>query len=117
MKRIIHGLDVYGVEVDSQTRCQHYHTDEDIIAIKFACCQTYYPCRECHDAVAGHAAEVWPETDRAQRAILCGSCGHELTIDEYLHCDAECPYCGAHFNPRCSLHYNLYFDMEPTRGL
>ena len=30
---------VYGSIVDHETRCIHYHTQLDIIAIKFKCCQ------------------------------------------------------------------------------
>jgi len=28
----------------------------------------------------------------------------------YLNCQAACPICRAAFNPRCKLHYHLYFD-------
>ncbi|MEI2340752.1 hypothetical protein V8V71_18610, partial [Priestia megaterium] len=40
---------VKGDTVDSETRCMHYRTDKDIIAIKFYCCNTYYPCYQCHN--------------------------------------------------------------------
>lgn len=29
---------VYGSLIDTETRCRHYFTEEDIIAIKFKCC-------------------------------------------------------------------------------
>jgi uncharacterized CHY-type Zn-finger protein len=45
---------VKGVEVDSKTRCRHYHSEKDIIAIKFKCCAVYYPCHFCHEETAGH---------------------------------------------------------------
>jgi uncharacterized CHY-type Zn-finger protein len=35
MKRIVHGEEIYGEEFDQQTRCAHYHSELDIIAIKF----------------------------------------------------------------------------------
>ncbi len=35
---------VYGSLIDTETRCRHYFTEEDIIAIKFKCCNKYYPC-------------------------------------------------------------------------
>jgi uncharacterized CHY-type Zn-finger protein len=34
-----------------------------------------------------------------------------LTILQYLNCQAACPACRARFNPRCELHYHLYFEM------
>ena len=33
---------IYGLTVDNQTRCQHYHSVLDIIAIKFKCCDKFY---------------------------------------------------------------------------
>ena len=32
---------VYGSLIDTETRCRHYFTEEDIIAIKFKCCNKY----------------------------------------------------------------------------
>ena len=63
---------VHGVTLDTETRCAHYHSRLDIIAIKMRCCATYYACRECHDQLAGHAAEVWPIDEWDQAAVLCG---------------------------------------------
>ena len=40
---------VYGSLIDTETRCRHYFTEEDIIAIKFKCCNKYYPCYKCHN--------------------------------------------------------------------
>lgn len=45
---------VKGRTTDDQTRCIHYHSAVDIIAIKFKCCNTYYPCFYCHEEEAGH---------------------------------------------------------------
>jgi uncharacterized CHY-type Zn-finger protein len=111
----IHGVEVKGLLVDEETRCEHYHTDKDIIAIKFPCCDTYYPCYECHDAVADHPALVWRRDQFHERAIFCGACGHELTIAEYLACDYECPACQSKFNPRCENHYPWYFETKSSR--
>ena len=47
---------VLGRPVDEQTRCVHYRTPLDVIAIKFWCCQAYYPCHLCHEETAGHIA-------------------------------------------------------------
>ncbi|WP_240190035.1 CHY zinc finger protein [Bacillus sp. P14.5] len=109
---LIKGHRVKGTDVDTETRCRHYHTDKDIIAIKFKCCNTYYPCHLCHKETAGHPAEVWGVEQRGEKAILCGSCGHELTIDEYMNCGSSCPECSAVFNSGCSLHYHLYFEIH-----
>ena len=52
--------EVKGVDLDRQTRCKHWNSTRDIIAIKFACCQTYYACYDCHQELAGHPAARWP---------------------------------------------------------
>ncbi|MFS0576897.1 CHY zinc finger protein [Sporosarcina sp. 179-K 3D1 HS] len=107
---LIKGQEVRGTDVDEETRCAHYHSEIDRIAIKFYCCQTYYPCYECHLETGCGRPEVWPKKKFDEQAILCGACGHELTIREYLECRSECPHCSADFNPGCSLHRNLYFE-------
>jgi uncharacterized CHY-type Zn-finger protein len=60
MLRLIYGEEVYGVDVDPETRCAHWHSPLDIVAIKFKCCGRWYPCYECHSELADHAASVWP---------------------------------------------------------
>jgi uncharacterized CHY-type Zn-finger protein len=100
---------VLGPIVDDQTRCIHYHSELDIIAIRFFCCNEYYPCHLCHAASADHAATVWPLTQRDRLAVLCGVCTTELSIAAYLETDG-CPSCGAAFNPGCHLHTPLYFE-------
>lgn len=42
-------IQVYGDILDEETRCQHYHSERDIIAHKCFACQKYYPCFLCHD--------------------------------------------------------------------
>ena len=103
---------VLGAVVDEQTRCIHYRTRLDIIAIRFPCCREYYPCHACHAESAGHPAQQWPIAGHDERAVLCGACGHVLTIAEYLKTD-RCTACTAPFNPRCKLHAKLYFRMPP----
>ncbi|HNV29617.1 MAG TPA: CHY zinc finger protein [Cyclobacteriaceae bacterium] len=110
--RIIGGLMVKGKVIDNQTRCSHYHTDLDIIAIKFKCCDTYYPCYSCHKESADHKAITWPENEWDHKAILCGVCGHELTVKEYMASNNTCPLCQSSFNPNCKKHYDLYFSMN-----
>jgi uncharacterized CHY-type Zn-finger protein len=101
--------DVRGVDLDAQTRCAHYHSPLDIIAIKMKCCGVYYACKDCHQVLAGHAMEAWPQQEWNQRAVLCGACGHDLTIAEYMASDYACPACNAAFNPGCRNHYHFYF--------
>jgi uncharacterized CHY-type Zn-finger protein len=103
---------VRGVDLDGQTRCAHYHGPTDIIAIKMKCCGEFYACKDCHEARAGHAIEVWPRSEWEQKAILCGGCGAELSIAEYMRCESCCPACGAGFNPGCRSHYHFYFEAK-----
>lgn len=108
---LVHGIKVFGTEVDKETRCKHYHSKVDIIAIKFPCCDSYYPCYECHEENAGHPAARWGRHQLDERAILCGVCGHQLTIREYVSGGSACPACQAVFNEGCRNHYHLYFDL------
>ncbi|WLR52556.1 CHY zinc finger protein [Bacillus tianshenii] len=103
---------IRGLLVDNETRCLHYHKKTDIIAIKFPCCKTYYPCFYCHQETAGHPAHVIPKTSFDEKSILCGSCKYELTVTEYLQCRYQCPNCQAKFNPSCKNHNDLYFEMK-----
>jgi len=103
---------VHGLELDPQTRCRHWHGPTDIVAIRFRCCRLYYACHDCHAALADHEAQVWAANEFDQPAVLCGACGAQHSIAEYLACNAKCPACGAAFNPRCSLHHRLYFAAE-----
>ncbi|RWZ58051.1 hypothetical protein EQV77_09705 [Halobacillus fulvus] len=103
-------LNVYGVKVDQQTRCQHYHSDIDVIAIKFRCCGKFYACHACHEEMEDHAADRWPEEEWDETAIMCGNCRNVLTIREYMDVNS-CPSCEHSFNERCSNHYPLYFSI------
>jgi uncharacterized CHY-type Zn-finger protein len=102
--------EVRGVRVDAQTRCAHYHSPVDVIAIKIKCCGEYFACKDCHDALADHPLEPWPRGDQAVRAVLCGVCQSELTIADYLENATRCPVCAAPFNPNCSDHHEYYFS-------
>jgi uncharacterized CHY-type Zn-finger protein len=102
-----------GLNVDPQTRCQHWHGPTDIIAIKMKCCGIYYACKDCHDALADHPTRVWPESEWDQEAILCGACGTVLTIHQYMRSGYCCPACRAQFNPGCRNHFHLYFEALP----
>ena len=103
-------IKVYGKLVDSETRCEHYHSPLDIIAIKFKCCDKYYPCYECHEETTDHTAMVWNKDEGDTKGILCGVCKYELTINEYMNSNDKCPNCRSAFNPNCRKHYHLYFQ-------
>ncbi|WP_061811022.1 CHY zinc finger protein [Rossellomorea vietnamensis] len=103
-------IPVSGVEVDAKTKCKHYRTPKDIIAIKFKCCNTYYPCHSCHEEVADHDSILWSPEEWNTKAILCGECHNELTILQYMNCQSVCPHCQSAFNPGCQTHYHLYFE-------
>ncbi len=104
MELTISGIPIRGVEIDGRTSCVHYRSELDII---------------CHELEAGHPHRTWPKAQFDEKAVLCGACGAELTILQYLNCQEACPACGARFNPRCELHYHLYFEMPaaPDSGV
>jgi uncharacterized CHY-type Zn-finger protein len=105
---------VRGVNLDSQTRCQHYRGPTDIVAIKMKCCDIYYACKDCHTALADHPIEVWTESEWEQLAVLCGACGTELSIHQYMRSESRCPVCREHFNPGCRNHYQFYFEVPSS---
>lgn len=110
----VHGHEVRGVEVDGRTRCAHYATDRDVVAIRLACCDAFYPCFRCHEAVADHSAERLPADRFDEPAVLCGACGETLAASTYLDLDAAepaCPACDAGFNPGCADHHDRYFEV------
>ena len=104
-------MNVRGLEVTDRTQCAHYHSELDIVAIRFKCCGEFYACAECHGALADHPPVPWPRKDRGIPAILCGNCRNTLTIKKYLQGNFRCPHCDAPFNPGCARHYHLYFEM------
>lgn len=98
-----------GVDVDAETRCAHYETARDVIALRFPCCDVFYPCHACHDALADHPAQQWDAaSDLDKPAVLCGACRAVLTWRQYLAAEHTCPGCGAPFNPGCTTHLHLY---------
>ncbi|WBU38589.1 CHY zinc finger protein [Homoserinibacter sp. YIM 151385] len=107
------GHEVHGLPVDLETRCVHWHQPWDVVALALPCCERLHPCRECHDAVAGHEAQLWPPDRFDAEAILCGACGSPMSIERYLAADA-CPCCAAVFNPGCRLHRHRYFAEQPA---
>ncbi|CAB4256086.1 similar to Saccharomyces cerevisiae YKL084W HOT13 Zinc-binding mitochondrial intermembrane space (IMS) protein involved in a disulfide relay system for IMS import of cysteine-containing proteins [Maudiozyma barnettii] len=105
-----------GKLVDDQTRCIHWNSQLDVMAIKFKCCQTFYPCFECHQEVANHDPiryDLKIEKDATTSTILCGICHNEMTFNEYSN-GIKCTSCLTDFNPGCKLHYGLYFENVPS---
>lgn len=115
MTNATNDLIVRGLDVDAETRCAHWHSPLDIVAIKFKCCGEWYACYDCHMELADHDAVPWPPGERDDPAIRCGSCRGNLTSSEYLACDSRCTRCGAEFNPGCAKHYDLYFQKQGPR--
>ena len=103
---------VRGVEVGPETRCAHYHGPRDIIAIRFLCCDAFYPCHACHEEATDHEAERWTPDQFDAAAVLCGECRSVLTIRQYLDDAPTCPACGAAFNPGCARHHDRYFALD-----
>lgn len=100
-----------GIEVDGETRCAHWDSAVDVVALQFACCETYYPCYQCHAESTDHEPVRWPRDRFDEPAVLCGACGETLTVQAYLHCADSCPACGASFNPGCRAHRDRYFEF------
>jgi uncharacterized CHY-type Zn-finger protein len=116
---------LHGVAVDPETRCAHWNSDLDVVALRFGCCETFSPCHACHVETADHDPEPWPRARFDDPAVLCGVCGTTLSARAYLDGDSEgrspsgsraspdddsCPACGAGFNPGCRRHRDRYFE-------
>lgn len=98
-------IQIYGVGLDEQGRCAHYHQNCDVVALKYAMCRKYYACFSCHDEMEDHAFAATGTEEKYP--VLCGNCKRLLTREQYGQ--GSCPYCGILFNPRCKLHKHIYF--------
>lgn len=112
MKICINGKDIFGLAVDPQTRCSHYHRIVDVVAIQFKCCQKYYSCYFCHQEIEGHPVEKWSADELERPAVFCGVCGNTSSIRVYLTGEAKCPFCDAFWNPKCREHFHYYFELD-----
>ncbi|GAA1147495.1 CHY zinc finger protein [Nesterenkonia lutea] len=101
---------VRGAVLDDQTRCRHYAGPLDVVAIRFFCCDRWYPCLRCHQEAEAHLIRRWAPGRRAELALLCGVCRRRFSIAEYLLAD-RCAHCGAGFNPGCAAHHQFYFEI------
>ena len=105
-----------GTGVDPHTRCTHYHTSRDVIALRCGCCETYYPCHLCHEETAGAPFAPWPRERFEEPAVLCGVCLHTLSARAYTTSPDACAHCGTAFNPGCRAHHALYFGLAEASG-
>jgi uncharacterized CHY-type Zn-finger protein len=110
IKNNFNNIIVKGKLVNGRTGCVHYHSSADVIAIKFKCCNEYYSCYYCHQEVVGHSSQKWGTNELDIKAIHCGICKSEMTIERYLTSNYQCPFCKIQFNANCSRHNHLYFQ-------
>ena len=108
-------IPVFGKLVDDQTRCTHYHSPVDIVAIRFKCCGKFYPCYRCHDECESHPIVRWEKDEFDTQAVLCGVCKRTLSVREYMGAEC-CPHCGSAFNAGCKKHYGIYFAVDGDAG-
>ncbi len=73
--------DCFGIDLDQEYRCLHYHTPLDIVGLKCAFCQTYYACYHCHDQLTDHA--FVPTGHQETSPVICGHCRKLLSLAEY----------------------------------
>ncbi|HLQ82327.1 MAG TPA: CHY zinc finger protein [Pseudogracilibacillus sp.] len=103
-------IKINGKVIDDETRCEHYASKKDIIAIKFYCCEEYYPCYKCHEESVAHQIKAWPKEKFNEQAIFCGVCKSEFSIEAYLN-QQTCPTCSSVFNENCRFHASIYFEV------
>ncbi|CCH59899.1 hypothetical protein TBLA_0C00850 [Henningerozyma blattae CBS 6284] len=102
-------LQVHGKLLDNNTRCHHWHSPLDIIALKFKCCNQFWACYQCHQELANHPPQRFDiHSTPQENVILCGLCNTQMTFQQYS-ATLSCPHCHSKFNPGCKLHYHLYF--------
>jgi uncharacterized CHY-type Zn-finger protein len=105
-----------GVETEKHehSRCQHYHSKLDVLALESSCCNKFYACVKCHDELEDHTLIPWhADTSLNRHALMCGVCEKTFSILSYTTKSSQCcPYCCAAFNPNCKKHWHMYFSKE-----
>lgn len=88
--------------------CHHYNSDDDVVLNKCSICEQFWPCYLCHAEVSDHSfgQMLLDAPDSTQ----CSACGHLMGYAEYS-AQPWCPGCHHPFNPGCSLHAEIYFDI------
>lgn len=114
---LLKNIFVYGIDIDRNTRCIHYNSEQDVIAIKFKCCGKYYSCYKCHNEFESHKIIRWLKEEFDKKAIICGVCGCELTINQYIISESVCPNCDTKFNPNCRKHFHIYFEFVSDKEI
>ena len=102
---------IFGQLLDKEGRCQHYHGQLDVVALKCFFCQRYYACYLCHNELEEHDFTAYPKSLTDDKVVLCGACQTELTIVDYQSV-SSCLACGHSFNPGCKLHEAIYFRED-----
>lgn len=98
-------MKIYGLDLDEAGRCRHYHKVCDVVSLKCAKCGKYYACYQCHDEMEDH--QFVATNNDEEYPVICGVCKKLLTREEYM--TGACVHCKTEFNPRCKLHYDIYF--------
>jgi len=75
------------------------------------CCGKSYAGHDRHTEHERHSPERWPRERLDTPAVLCGACGHVLTIRECVDSGHRCPACGGGFSPGCDLHHPLPVEV------
>ncbi len=102
---------VQGIDVDDAGRCAHYQTQLDIVSFRLPCCDGFWACRECHDALhPEHLVQVWGPDEWRRRIVLCGACKGRFSLKVYSADHTRCPKCFVPWNPNCIYHHALYFQ-------
>ncbi|WEV61299.1 CHY zinc finger protein [Streptococcaceae bacterium ESL0729] len=107
MKQVIHGL-----SVEANGSCIHYSSHLDIVANKCSFCQKFFACYLCHDSLENHKFIGFPYMGH-DLSTMCSLCGREYSYKEYSKLLA-CRNCKSPFNPKCSLHKDIYCSYEET---
>ncbi|CAB16256.1 helper of TIM Hot13 [Schizosaccharomyces pombe] len=100
---------VYGKLVDNETRCFHYHSKADVVALRCGQCEKFYACFQCHDELNTHPFLPWRKAKFHIPCVICGACKNSLTVEEYRS-TVHCKYCNHPFNPKCKNHAGYYFE-------
>lgn len=102
-------MSIKGLLVDDQSRCEHWKSPLDIVALRFRCCDEFYACYSCHQECTNHGVKRYSLKDaKSTTLVICGVCRLQMTFEQYHQ--LNCPRCHSPFNPGCKLHYHLYFE-------
>ncbi len=105
-RRISKMQHIYGIGLDNDARCVHYHTSEDVVAMKCAVGKNIMHVTSV--MMNWNSIPSKPPTSIPKKPALCGHCRKLLSYRQYSA--GKCPFCSHLFNPKCSLHHNIYFS-------